>query len=680
MILPRVLRNEENDNFNPHSLVLVNYLSALSFFPLLRVCFAMRPVTIFYFQASRFGLKLATYLKIFRLVSGEPRQIKDVVLCDTPHNVATEVRFESLKLCLKNQSGINELVEKIIPEFGSHFREVCATGVRKEWQIWLEVLLIQLNLAKVISRNTGILTHKVVLISHVASLLKILKVDPKISSGIKVYSQPFENKAQLYLWGPVFYSLGQVINSLVRSLLPPKKDIPLVKKRKSVVGVPAVWGFKGLNKNRDDDFFWWRQSSIPPEQLIYIFERPDFQPTRDRLADLEKMKIKAVALNPKFSGDITECKIGRVPSLIESLKRFFFYSRVAFLALFGDKFVRSVYSLTGWQIYKSEKLVSLYRDVNLRGVFHFNESGLEFVTLAALQSDAARIGAHWSVVNGPNASSPKCHEVCFIWGPHEAKISRDSGTIAKNILISGCFLNEHSHEEEYLRGQKAVQSMKKSGARYILALFDSSPPLPSFYQFFLQWLTEDPDLGILIKSKGDTWKSVYENGMGGLVQEAMDSGRIFVMDDLASPADAAQLSDFSVGISSVSAIAVAGLQGARVLYLDYEKLDQGALKPYSIFHSLGPKRCVFYDPESLKEAVLEYSNNPKSNPSLGDVSPILDQLDPFRDGKAGQRIGEYIAWYLDSLDQSSSKAEALRTATKKYAEKWGNDKVIRCES
>ena len=187
-------------------------------------------------------------------------------------------------------------------------------------------------------------------------------------------------------------------------------------------------------------------------------------------------------------------------------------------------------------------------------------------------------------------------------------------------------------------------------------------------------------MGILIKSKGDSRKSVCENGMGGLVQEAMDSGRIFVMDGLASPADAAQLSDFSVGISSVSAIAVAGLQGARVFYLDYEKLDQGALKPYSIFHSLGPKRCVFYDPESLKEAVLEYFNNPEINLCLGDVSPILDQLDPFRDGKASQRIGEYIAWYLDSLDQSSSKAKALRTATKKYAEKWGNDKVIRCES
>ena len=299
MILSRVLGTETNESVNLHTLILLNNLSALSCLPLLRVCFAMRPVTIFYFQASAFGLKLATCLKMLRLASGEPRQIKDVFLSDTPHNIGSKMRFEVLKLCIKNQPDINKLVEKILPKFGSYFREVCATGVRKEWQNWLDQLLLQLNLAKVISRNTGISTHKVVLISNVASLLKILKVDPKNSSGIKVFSQPFENKAQLYLWGPVIFSLGQMINSVFRSLLRLNKG-PTVEKSKPLVGVHAAWGFKGLNKNKDDDFFWWRQSLIPPEQLIYIFERQDFQPTRDRLTDLEKMRIKAVALDPKF--------------------------------------------------------------------------------------------------------------------------------------------------------------------------------------------------------------------------------------------------------------------------------------------------------------------------------------------------------------------------------------------
>ena len=83
----------------------------------------------------------------------------------------------------------------------------------------------------------------------------------------------------------------------------------------------------------------------------------------------------------------------------------------------------------------------------------------------------------------------------------------------------------------------------------------------------------------------------------------------------------------------------------------------------------------FYDMGYLKNAVLEDTKNPESNPTLGHVSPILDQLDPFRDGKASQRIGEYVTWYLESLDQNFSKNETLKTAMGKYAEKWRADKA-----
>ena len=85
----------------------------------------------------------------------------------------------------------------------------------------------------------------------------------------------------------------------------------------------------------------------------------------------------------------------------------------------------------------------------------------------------------------------------------------------------------------------------------------------------------------------------------------------------------------------------------------------------------------FYAMGYLKNAVLEDTENPESNPTLGHVSPILDQLDPFRDGKASQRIGEFVAWYLEKLDGDSDFDDAVRYATDKYAEKWGANKVLR---
>jgi hypothetical protein len=111
--------------------------------------------------------------------------------------------------------------------------------------------------------------------------------------------------------------------------------------------------------------------------------------------------------------------------------------------------------------------------------------------------------------------------------------------------------------------------------------------------------------------------------------------------------------------------------------LDYERIDQGPKKPYCVLHSLGPNRCVFHEPDLLRQAIADYFEDPDSNPDLGDVTPILDQLDPFRDGKASQRIGEFVAWYLESLDGGLNTDDAVRSATEKYAEKWGRDKIVR---
>ena len=54
----------------------------------------------------------------------------------------------------------------------------------------------------------------------------------------------------------------------------------------------------------------------------------------------------------------------------------------------------------------------------------------------------------------------------------------------------------------------------------------------------------------------------------------------------------------------------------------------------------------------------------------------MNEFDSFRDGKASERIGEYISWYLEGLDKNLEKDIALQDATQKYAAKWGKEKVI----
>ena len=55
---------------------------------------------------------------------------------------------------------------------------------------------------------------------------------------------------------------------------------------------------------------------------------------------------------------------------------------------------------------------------------------------------------------------------------------------------------------------------------------------------------------------------------------------------------------------------------------------------------------------------------------------MLDQFDPFRDGKARQRIGEYVGCYVENIDNGKSREHSLTCASMNYSEKWGEDKVV----
>ena len=185
-----------------------------------------------------------------------------------------------------------------------------------------------------------------------------------------------------------------------------------------------------------------------------------------------------------------------------------------------------------------------------------------------------------------------------------------------------------SNQQAVARARYAASEMRRQGARYVLALFDTSFPTPHFYRFFLQWLLEDPALGLIVKSKNtreELEESINVQGLTGLVDQTMATDRIHVLytavspsnaavlDHPVSPSDAALASDFSVGVGSLSAVVESALRGARVLYLDYERHDQGPLKSYGTLHSLGTNRCVFYEPDALKRAVQQYAKNPAAS-------------------------------------------------------------------
>jgi hypothetical protein len=112
--------------------------------------------------------------------------------------------------------------------------------------------------------------------------------------------------------------------------------------------------------------------------------------------------------------------------------------------------------------------------------------------------------------------------------------------------------------------------------------------------------------------------------------------------------------------------------------LDYVPVHRSPLSEWATFYQAGPDRVVFEDPDRLWKALDRFFDDPASSPMLGlAADDVLRRVDPFRDGQAVRRIGEYVRWYLEGLDRGLDRDRALLDSTRRYAEAWGSAMVAR---
>jgi len=61
---------------------------------------------------------------------------------------------------------------------------------------------------------------------------------------------------------------------------------------------------------------------------------------------------------------------------------------------------------------------------------------------------------------------------------------------------------------------------------------------------------------------------------------------------------------------------------------------------------------------------------------FGDWSSIINDLDPFRDGNAAKRMGDYLHWLVQGFEEGLERETVMANAAEKYRKLWGNDKVM----
>jgi len=599
------------------------------------------------------------------MIMGEPVHLPESVFgfMDRPSSRYWRDEFDAHRVAGGAYAAVEDASDSVIARLGQGVQAIATANVVKRWADELSMLLhLTHHAATVVAREHSLpLGHVFVITPSVA--LASGHGESEDGAPVVIWQQSMRVGSLL---GVATLALASC--RVLRAFLPGRS----LSLEQACVAVAAVWGPR---PGRANDLFWWWKSGIAPRRILYMLDA-EAHPA-DSVDAVRKLGIRAAALRPGLDRQPLQRLRYAKPPVREALEDLKLAVSLTMRSWRSAGKVRAGLTLLAWHHVMARRLSAQLATAGVRALFHYQESHADYYGHAAELSGGVRIGVPWSSLAAPCSCAIRTHHVFFCWGSRDASLYLDAGAVTGHLLIAGCSVLEmRASEEAREAAHDAAERTRRRGAKIVLALFDTNFT-PDFYQSFLSWVVDSPYVGLLIKSKATGWALAKADGLGGLVARGLETGRVLALSENLTPSDAAAAADFAIGCVSQSAVIVSAVAGSRILYVDYERLDNGPLQPYATLHSLGPDRCVFYDTDSLRAAVERYWTDPEANPLLGDVSPILDQLDPFRDGQASLRVGEYVRWYLEAIDAGFDREASLRSATKQYADKWGSDKVVR---
>ncbi|MBF0523105.1 MAG: hypothetical protein HQL24_08635 [Candidatus Omnitrophica bacterium] len=274
-------------------------------------------------------------------------------------------------------------------------------------------------------------------------------------------------------------------------------------------------------------------------------------------------------------------------------------------------------------------------------------------------------------------------DIVFGFSKGQAHIGRDKTSIVPYYVITG-YLGDHRFGLVRENAAKLRQSIQSKGAERILTYFDENTLLDDkrwdlihettmkSYQYLLNKILSVPWLGIVIKPKVPMTLRQRLGPLADLLKEAEKTGRCIVFNEYSqTPGIAALMGDVAVhghyfaGTAGVES----ALTGTPTLFMDLDGT------PTSPLDKLGD-RVIFRDWDSLWKMCLDHWKTPQGVPGFGDWTGVLDEVDPFRDGRAAERMGTYLQWLLDGFKEGLPRERVLMNAAERYTKQWGKDKII----
>jgi len=427
------------------------------------------------------------------------------------------------------------------------------------------------------------------------------------------------------------------------------------------------------------EFFFWQASDLPAERLLTLFNQPGDPIDSQRHGQLEKEHIGSVALT-SLATDTPAIPLHTFwPRHRHGLR----YPAASGKGLEGHWLRRQVETYSFQREY--------WRDLFLRENVRLFTTWYRFDGAHCAIADAIKsVGGIMTVYQRacqPDAS-PEVgiySDVAFGYAPMDADVDRRSGSMVQYHVAVGYF-GDHRFPLLKAQATEVRRQLESHGARFVIAFFDENSASDERwqtghrfqsenYEFLLEKMLADPSLGLVLKPKVPVSLKKRLGRVADLLDQALATGRCFLYQEgtiqgTYPPAAAAMAADIAVHghLCAATAALEAALAGTPTLLLDREGWH------VSDMYGLGVGRVVFKSWPELWEALCATRTH-GIHAGIGDWSPMLDKLDPFRDGRAAERLGNYLHWLIEGLNRGLDRERVMADAATRYCELWGADKV-----
>ncbi len=444
----------------------------------------------------------------------------------------------------------------------------------------------------------------------------------------------------------------------------------------------AAYGTAQINlqsKMYYSDVFFWQQSLLPAKNVLIYSSR---QTTVRHWQEIQEAGMHIVALHPRLV-DVDEIPIFspsfhiKTKQLNQRQGSFHFLER-----WFLDTEV--------WRYnYKKHYWLNFFEQYGIK--VHYSEFKYdnEHIAIADVLNELGGVSAMWqrSYEEFATPEATIVADLLFSFTPQRFEIEKQNNSRISYHIATG-YHGDFRFPILRNQAQQVRASLQKNGARHIIAFYDeatgddgrwcfSHSVAQTSYSFLLEKVLAEPWLGLVIKPKKPNTLRYVLGEFDELLDRAEATGRCYVYyekEDLLRfpPAGAALAADIAINdnVYAVTAALESVLAGIPTLLLDRENWNVSQLYQFEA------GKVIFPDWQSLWNTLIDHWNTPQGISGLGDWSLLFDELDPFRDGKAAERIGTYLHWLIQGFEQGLKRDTILADAAERYGQQWGYDKIV----